>query len=549
MTSFAESAADWYASLELGGNEVALVWMGAALAFGIVAARLRQPPVIGFLLAGFGLELIGMRSDATLDLVASVGIKLLLFTVGLKLDLRGLAKPHVWRVAVMHIIASVGFGLAYLWLLSKLGLGALAGLDVATLAMIAFALSFSSTIFAVRVLQTRNDLAAFYGTIAIGILVVQDLAAVAFVSVKGGVVPSPWALGLLALPFAWPVLRRIIDFCGHGELLLLAGLALPLGFSGLFSVVDVKGDLGALIAGVLVARHSRAGELAEAVAGPRDLLLVAFFLSVGLTGFPNLEVVLLAAALLALLPLKGVLFFLLGLLHNLRARTATLLAISLGQFSEFGLIVLAALVSAEMLDGQVLVALALALSISFLLSAVLQARAQKIEWLLRRRFGKFESTKRLPDEQVVFVGDAEVLVVGMGRVGIAAYDRFKKSGLEVLGFDVSAAVVEKQRALGREVVRASGSDQQLWSRVDTGEGPAPLVVVAMSSHVDHLLTVKALRRYVPGARVAVVANYVDEVPELLEAGAALAVHVLTEAGAGFAEHVLRELPADPAEAA
>src|SRR5690606_26182559 len=106
----------------------------------------------------------------------------------------------------------------------------------------------------------RDDMAALYGRIAIGILVVQDIAAVIFLAASEGKLPSIWALALLLLIPARPLLHRFLEAAGHGELLVLGGLATALGGAALFGVVDMKPDLGALVAGVLLGGHEKTKE-------------------------------------------------------------------------------------------------------------------------------------------------------------------------------------------------------------------------------------------------------------------------------------------------
>ena len=121
---------------------------------------------------------------------------------------------------------------------------------------------------------------AMHGRVAIGILIIQDIIAVVFITISTGKVPSLWALALFALILLRPLLFMIMDRCGHGELIPLFGLvaALVLGAEA-FDQVGLKADLGALILGVLLARHGRAGEISDSLLSFKDLFLVGFFLT------------------------------------------------------------------------------------------------------------------------------------------------------------------------------------------------------------------------------------------------------------------------------
>jgi glutathione-regulated potassium-efflux system ancillary protein KefC len=133
-----------------------------------------------------------------------------------------------------------------LFILKALGLAMAADLGWTAMVLLGFALSFSSTVFAVKVLEERSELGSLYGRIAIGILVMQDVFAVIFLSATSGSLPSIWALGLVLLWPAAKLMKALLDRVGHGDLQVLYGafLALVVGYS-LFEAVGVKGDLGA----------------------------------------------------------------------------------------------------------------------------------------------------------------------------------------------------------------------------------------------------------------------------------------------------------------
>jgi predicted Kef-type K+ transport protein len=146
--------------------------------------------------------------------------------------------------------------------------------------LIGFALSFSSTVFVVKMLEERSESQSIYGRIAIGVLVMQDIFAVIFLTASTGALPSPWAILLLGLIPLVPILRRLLDRLGHGEMQVLFGflLALVVGYA-LFKSLGIKGDLGALVVGMLLSTHRSAPGLAKSLFNIKELFLVAFFLS------------------------------------------------------------------------------------------------------------------------------------------------------------------------------------------------------------------------------------------------------------------------------
>lgn len=516
-----------------------LQWIGVAFALGFVVRRLGQPPLIGFLGAGFVLELLGLRPDDSLRELADLGVQLLLFAIGLKLDLPSVLRPQVWGVTLLHMAGVTATFIGLALGLGAIGVPALAGLDLRAAALVAFAASFSSTVYVVKVLEERDDMGAVYGRIAIGILVVQDLAAVIFLAASSGKLPSPWALGLLALVPLRPLIHRALSLVGHGELLVLAGLAATLGGASLFELVGMKGDLGALTAGVLLGSHPKTDELAKALIGLKDVFLVGFFLSVGLTGLPTLETTLVGVGLVLLAPLKGLLFFVLLARFHLRARSSLFAAASLGNYSEFGLIVGALAAAKGWLSPDWLVIFATALALSFLASSPLNTRTYALYQKLRDRLARFETSVHVAEERPVDASDAKVLVFGMGRVGAGAYDalveRYEGS---VIGFDLDVDVFERNLAEGRRVVLASATDADFWERLHVDPTRIELVVLAMSSHSENLAAIELLRTSSCRGVIAATARYADELEELRAAGSDVAFNVLAEAGVGLVRHAL-----------
>lgn len=220
---------------------------------GLGALALRLPPLVGFLAGGFVLNALGYEETPLLTTLANIGVTLLLFTIGLKLDVRTLLRKEVWAGASLHLVVSTLLLSAALGLFALAGFKLLDGVPWQTLALLGFALSFSSTVFVIKVLDKRSETQTAYGRLAIGVLIMQDIFAVVFLTVSTGEMPSPWALLLLLLIPAAPLLQRLLDRMGHGEMQMLCGMlmALVLGY-GLFDAVGIKGDLGALIVGLLL---------------------------------------------------------------------------------------------------------------------------------------------------------------------------------------------------------------------------------------------------------------------------------------------------------
>ena len=465
-----------------------------AFVLGLLARVAGLPPLIGFLAAGFVLGAMGMKNTQMLQEIADLGVTLLLFTIGLKLHLKDLAAPVVWLSASVHMLLTSLLVAVLVLLLGLLGLSLFSYITPGTALLIGFALSFSSTVFAVKIFESKGEMEAIHGRIAIGLLIVQDIFAVVFIAASDGKLPSLWALLLIGLIPLRPLFFKVLEKVGHGELLILMGWILPLAGAALFESVGVKADLGALALGILLAGHRKTNELAKALFGFKDLFLIGFFLTIGLSG--GLDWSMLGAALLLvalIVPIKTAMYFLLMTRQRLRARSATLASMGLSNFSEFGLIVGAIGVSHGWMDYVWLSVLAIALAISFLLAAPLNAASKRIYRRWHDPLQRFETTHRLPGDEVISAGGAQVVVFGMGRVGTGAYDYLRsKWGDVVLGIDVNEDRVQHHAALGRNVTQGDASDADFWARAERS-GTVKLALLAFNTHEANIAVARLMR--------------------------------------------------------
>jgi len=236
-------------------------WILFAFTCGLAVKLVGMPPLVGYLGAGFILNYMGFTPDATLDTLANVGITLMLFTIGLKVKVQDLLKTEVWAGSLLHMGIWTLLVASLTVTLSLLALPFFTDLDWFTATLLGFALSFSSTVCIVKLLEEAGEMKTRHGKLAIGVLIIQDIAAVLFLVFATGKVPSPWALLLLLLIPARPLFERLLNSVGHGELLPLIGFFLAFGGYEIFSALGVKGDLGALCMGILLSAHPKATEL------------------------------------------------------------------------------------------------------------------------------------------------------------------------------------------------------------------------------------------------------------------------------------------------
>jgi len=508
-----------------------------AFVCGLTVKMVGIPPLVGYLVAGFLLNFAGYTLTDDLNKIANLGITIMLFTIGLKLNVRDLSKREVWAGSISHTLIWVGVMSCGVYGIAAVAAQYIQGLTWQSALLVAFALSFSSTVCVVKVLEESGETKTRHGRLAIGILVMQDVFAVIFLVAATGKLPSLWALALLVLIPAMPLINRIINKSGHGELLPLTGFILALGGYHLFELVNIKGDLGALMFGIMLAQHEKSSELAKSLMSFKDLFLIGFFLTIGLTALPDFNMVILALVFCLFLPLKAGLFFGLFTALRLRGRTAYLSSLVLSNFSEFGLIVAALAVSLGLLSNSWLVVIALSVSVSFVITSVLYRTSHSQYHAYKNIIKKFEKDRRLPEDIYPTLHKAEFLVLGMGRVGKGAFNALSKlADVNVWGMDADQVKVKQMADEGLNVICGDGEDVDLWDNLDIRN--VQLVLLALPSIQDAINITRQLKNAGYTGKVAAIARYEDEVNHLLNHDVDKVFNFFTEAGLGFAEESL-----------
>lgn len=501
-------------------------WLSFAFVSGLIMRSIGLPPLIGYLVTGFSLSVYGYESNDLLASVSHAGVLILLFSVGLKLELKSLFRLEIFAGALLHMVITIV--LLYFILIGS------DGLSFETALFLALAMSFSSTVVAAKVLEGKRELRAFHGRVAIGILIVQDIVAVGFLSAVGDASPSPWAIVLLGFFVLRPILHWLLSISGHGELVILYGLVLALAVGAeSFEYFGMSSELGALLLGIILADHKRSKELSNALWGVKEVLLVGFFLQIGLSGYPDIDTFVHALALNLLLPVKALLFFFILLLFRLRARSSFLAGLSLATYSEFGLIVASLGVSNGLLGQEWLVLLALTVAISFIISAPFNRYAHQIYSKLEHILIRFESAKRHPDDEPINLGNSHIVIVGMGRVGTGAYDQLKKVHERMVGLESDPVKVNLHREEHRRVLYADAEDPGLWSNLSYTN--VDLIMFCVPDINAKLLGINQLRAAGYKKTISATALFTDEVEVLKEAGADQVYNYYDGIGSGFAK--------------
>lgn len=455
---------------------IALIAMGFVLAtgFGFLAAKLRMPPLVGYLIAGIAIGPFtpGFVADAGLAAqLAEIGVILLMFGVGLHFSIDALLKVRAIALpgAVVQITVAtlIGLGLASWW-----GWGLPAGI------VFGLAMSVASTVVLLRALEQRNELDTEQGRIAVGWLIVEDLAMVLALVFLPALAPTGdeagkssllASLGLTTLKVAMFIAlmlvggRRIVPWVlgqvartGSRELFTLAVLAIALGIAyGSAVLFDVSFALGAFFAGVMLAESDLSHQAAENSLPLQDAFAVMFFVSVGMLFDPHVilqQPLQLLGVMFVILIGKTLAAFAIVLAFGYAVRTALTISASLAQIGEFSFILAGLGVGLGLLppEGRDLILAGALLSITlnpFAFATIqpiarwLNERPGLLAWLTRKH-GKLAS---LPPNGKASHLRNHAVIVGYGRVGSVVGHGLRAQGLEYVVVEMSRRVVDQLR--------------------------------------------------------------------------------------------------------
>jgi Kef-type K+ transport system membrane component KefB len=457
-------------------HELAAILVIAGV-IGVLALKLRQPLIISYIITGIvaGPAVLGWASGGSeIKLLSSIGIAVLLFVVGLKLDV-GLIRS-VGPVALATGLGQIVFTALFGFLLS-LGLG----FAPVKAIYIAVCLTFSSTIIIVKLLSDKREIDSLHGRIAVGFLVVQDIAVILAMILltsftaggSGGIAAQGIRLLLVGTTFVlgtaatmrWvmpPLLGRLAQ---NQELLVLFAVAWAVGLAALADGVGFSKEVGAFLGGVSIASTAYREAIASRLTGLRDFLLLFFFIDLG-SGL-NLTAAgmqLWPAVVLSLFVLVGnplIVVAIMGVM-GYRRRTGFLAGLTVAQISEFSLILAAlglrlgqigeAEVSLITLVGVITIALS---------TYMILGSDQLYAWLegplrIFQRATPFSELKG----SISGLAKVDVVLLGLGRYGSAIVRQLRVHDLSILGIDFDPQALRLAAAQGLPVQYGDSEDPE-----------------------------------------------------------------------------------------
>ncbi len=556
---------DWVTSSVF--NEIAALLV-VAVAVGSVGLMFRQPLIVSLIIVGIiaGPAALGIvRSNEPIELFAQLGIAILLFLVGIRLDVNLIRTlgPVALATGLGQVMFTSVFGFLICLAL---------GFDAVTSLYIAVALTFSSTIIIVKLLSDKREIDSLHGQIALGFLIVQDIVVVLAMIVLSAVgigaqegatpkdVLTVFGAGLLMLGLvllfvrylAGPITERLARV---PELLLTFAIALAAAFAALGDTLGFGKELGGLLAGVALASTPFRDAIAARLAPLRDFLLLFFFVALGSKlDIGSIGQGVTDATVLSLFVLIGnpaiVIAIMLALGYHVR--TGFLAGLTVAQISEFSLIFMAmgvtiGHVSTDALGLVTLVGLITIAASTYMITyshqlyALCEPFLRLFEWPARREaaVGTIDTTKRY-----------EVILFGLGRYGGTMARLLANQDVPVLGVDFNPFVVKRAREQGLDAVFGDASDAEFiaslpLSKVKWVVSSVPEQNTGVDNSDARVVLIQALRESGFTGKIAVTSHREANVEALLDAGAELILMPFRDAAERAVEALL--LPGRPVQ--
>ena len=532
-----------------------------------VLQKVGVPPIAGFIVAGtlVGPHGFGLIHDLhQVEVLAEVGVVLLLFGIGLELSLERLRR--LWQPILIGGTLQVG-----LTILVAMGLAIMLGLSARSAVFLGFLVAISSTAIVLRALNDRGELEAPHGRLTLGVLVFQDLCVVPMMLAipilagsgtsgtqvlitllkAAGVLVGVLVAARLVVPRALHIVART----RQRNLFMLSTFLVCIGTAWIVSSAGISLALGAFMAGLVVAgseyRHQALADLIPF----REVLTSLFFVSVGMlldAGALLDHPLPIVGLLVAIIAGKFMLVLLTGIVMRLPPRVSILSAASLAQVGEFYFVLLRAGQSAGIVDAQwSQAALAANLSAAAIFSMLIAPLALVAGPHIAAGAGRIRvltqylGVRGAGESAVQIQGLRDhVIVAGLGVAGSELSTSLKEAGIPYILVDLNAENVRKAARNGEPAYFGDVTSPEVLEAM--GAEHARELVLAINDPGAAARAVFAARQVAPHLHIVIRSRYVGDIKSLLRAGADKVIPAELEAAAEIASYVLdrHNVPAD-----
>ena len=520
-------------------RDIALGIVFAALA-AHVARVIRQPLILGYIAGGvllsprLGLGLV--TSAESTELISEMGLILLLFIIGLEIDLRELRRlgRSMLALGVGQFAINGALGLAFFsWLGYRTGGG---HFDLLYLAVV---ISLSSTLIVVKLLRDKFELKVLSGRLTLGVLVVQDMWAIAFMAVQPSLtdpgvltITRSIAGGAVLVAAAFLISRHVLSrlfeaAASRPELVLISAVAWCFALSGVAERLGLSREMGALIAGLSISSFPYGSDVISKVTGVRDFFVTLFFVALGMkVPVPSADILgpavlivafVFASRLVAVVPMA----FAIG--EGLYAGTVS--ALNLAQISEFSLVILALGAEYGHVSESVGAVVLTAMILTSLVSPYVIVANDRLARVLLRPFGRFGLPPAGPNRPASDGPARDIVLLGHFRIAQAVLDRVEqeapelKARITLVDYDVTRARGVMARGFHWEYGDLANPD----ALEHLGLEETTFVITTISDTflkgISTRRLVASLRRLAPQATIVMTGEEKADADDLLRAGA------------------------------
>lgn len=501
------------------GFSIIVVPLLKKLGFGSVLGYL----IVGIVVGPFGFKLIAESENVSH--ISEFGVVFLLFMIGLEIQPRKLwsMRRHLLQLGGLQVLfCSVAF----------FALGLAFGLSAPAAAVVGFALSLSSTAFAVQSLTERNVFNTEFGRASFATLLMQDLVAIPALALipmivvgevekQHGQAANGW-FGLLIIAALIGVSRylirpafRMIANMRSRDLFTAATLFIVLGVAALMQMVGLSAALGTFIAGVLLADSEYRNELEANLEPFKALLLGLFFIAVGMGVELSLIIqkpLLVAALTIGYLVLKSLIIYVVGRLFKMNHQNSKLMAVTISQGGEFAFVIFSMALQLSLVQSETLSLLTLVITASMALSPVISLADEKLSRILSRvtepEFDKIE------DEH------PEIIIAGFGRFGQIFGRILRAQGIPFVAIDHDANQIDLVRRFGNKVYYGDASRHDILE--SAGAATAKYFILAIDDVEVSVKAAETIKMHYPNLKIFARARNRGHVYDLMD----LKVHAI-----------------------
>ncbi len=475
---------------------IVIVLLFIALSFNIPFARLKIPPIIGYIFTGIIISNLFHLDKHTIDIVAELGIVFLMFMIGLEFSPEKLKsmKKEVFGFGVAEMtIVGLSFGLIF-WFFYHI--------DIRVALILGGAIALSSTAIVLKLLNESREISKPYGKISLGILLFQDIAVIPILIAISIIVNKDanltqlilktiggfLALGVFIVIYGKYIAPFVISHATKtksDEIFMATVLLVVLVAAEIAHFFGLSYSLGAFLAGMILSETKYKYQIEADLVPFRDLLLGVFFVSVGLMVdikfvFSNFFEILLMT--IAIMLFKAILIFLMLILFVKHRRVAIKSAFILSQVGEFAFVILALMGQYNLVDNVLLQKLVVAVVISMILTPFIIRNIYKLADLFDKEIQNFEEFSIKPAEV-----RGHIILIGYDKIGQRIARKLTKASIPYVAIDKQIELVKEGLKNGDNVIFGNAANKRVLESLNV-EDAAAVIITTLNEEHTHLIT-------------------------------------------------------------